>query len=179
MAKSLQKIDAFGFPMLLNPPYDVTNERNENSTTSQYFISDCGSNLLCRPSRNTPDIITLCVICLLITLPEVHCDCHLRNICVRDHNIQFEYTWTIRIGVHIFEFSWKCFGVYSLIDWDSVSSSSTCHAKPISPCGTRLMSGFDIPFIDNMQEFEGHYPGIGGIVLLLKKIKGFSWLGFV
>ena len=89
-------------------------------------------------------VITLSLISLFMTLPFVHKDAHLVNICVRDHHRLYNYT-----RGKIFELTWQAFGVYSVIDWNS---------SDVSCVRQNSISHFPIPLNKFTKDFERSYP---------------------
>ena len=92
-----------------------------------------------------------------MTLPFVHKDAHLANICVRDHHRLYNYT-----RGKIFELTWQAFGVYSVIDWNS---------SDVSCVRQNSISHFPIPLNKFTKDFERSYPGgEEGVSLLLQAV---------
>ena len=140
MTHKLQYLDGFGCPLLLT-------SQNEEMMDKQwkYFITDCGVDLDHMEHHCANEgVITLSLISLFMTLPFVHKDAHLANICVRDHHRLYNYT-----RGKIFELTWQAFGVYSVIDWNS---------SDVSCVRQNSISHFPIPLNKFTKDFERSYP---------------------
>ena len=163
--KNLQVSDSYGCPMIVYDecPTEGGTTMRRSDVTCNYYITDAGINLNgIRGVDNPREIMILCLISLFVTLPFVHFDCHLGNICISNTNIRYTYIWTIKIGTKVYELTWIAYGLVTVIDWNTSDVSSTRRKETDS---------FFIPHSIYTSGFQMFYPGGEiGIILLLGKL---------
>ena len=154
MKKKIQHGDGYGYPMILQKDTKMEKRRKRGKETEivyyQYVLSDCGISLNDVLSQHKPyDIqdMTLCFVSLFVSLlPAYHLDNHPGNFCIYHHDIEFVYTWTLKLfDVHYFEISWKSNGLLTCIDWDKHHLHSKLYERTLS------MEGFDSFIMENFR----------------------------
>jgi len=138
MTHKLQYLDGFGCPLHKTRKW-WTNNGSTSSLTVESILIIRKTSL-----RQWRSHYPLSLISLFMTLPFVHKDAHLANICVRDHHRLYNYT-----RGKIFELTWQAFGVYSVIDWNS---------SDVSCVRQNSISHFPIPLNKFTKDFERSYP---------------------
>ena len=152
----------YGYPMLLS----------EKIKGNEYFISDCGSPITEEYYLKclNQDVYTLTLISLLYNVPAYNEDIHLEILCVNFPDKLFEYKWSIKINQDLFEVTWKCNGIITIIDWDSIQYKKNKSKMEIVD---DIINIPDIPHLN-----KNFITGIlcyrdGGAILLLSKITKF------